>query len=316
MWGASTGAFCARKPRYHVRDANDQAFGCFSVTAFLPSSFSLYTTLLAISYALRPASSDAKGNRWALMATLWFAIGGILGWPFSLLLAIPFVIEQLFVRGSDIVPPDVWSGFFAKRVTRLVKYGALASTVAIPVIAIDSWAYGRWTFPALNIVLYNVFSNAGPELYGTESGWFYFLNLGLNFNLLFVLALSSLPALVITYFYDFRRLGVNQRKPTVSESSPFLLLALRLAPFYLWFGVLSVQAHKEERFMFPVYGLLCFNSAVTVFLVRGWAETTFVKITSSSYRVSRVGETSGGFVADGSHTNNRLLKRDCSPTLP
>ncbi len=257
-------------------------------TAFLPSSFSLYTTLLAMSYALRPASTDSKGNRSAFMATLWFAIGGILGWPFSLLLSIPFIIEQIFVRGSDIVPPDVWSGFITKRIKRMIKYGLLASTVAIPVIIIDSWAYGRWTFPALNIILYNIFSKAGgPELYGIESASFYFLNLGLNFNLLFIFALLSLPALAITYFYDFRRLGINQRKPTASESSPYLLLVLRLIPFYLWLGIFSAQAHKEERFMFPIYGLLCFNGAVTVFLVRGWAETTFVKITSSSYRVSK-----------------------------
>jgi alpha-1,2-mannosyltransferase len=32
--------------------------------------------------------------------------------------------------------------------------------------------------------------------------------------------------------------------------------------------------------------LLCFNAAVSVFLLRGWAETGYINITASPYRVS------------------------------
>lgn len=110
----------------------------------------------------------------------------------------------------------------------------------------------------------------------------------LNFNLALPLALASLPALVVTYMFDFRRLGVSQTKPKPGQSSPYTLVALRLSGFYLWLGVMSLQPHKEERFMYPAYPLLCMNAAVTVFLIKGWAETAFVKATASQYRVSHL----------------------------
>ncbi|EEB91883.1 hypothetical protein MPER_09690 [Moniliophthora perniciosa FA553] len=39
--------------------------------------------------------------------------------------------------------------------------------------------------------------------------------------------------------------------------------------------------------MFPVYPLLAFNAAVTIYLVRGWMETAFISVTKSPYRASR-----------------------------
>jgi len=137
-----------------------------------------------------------------------------------------------------------------------------------------------------NIVRYNVFSDPsrGPDLYGTEPWYFYLLNLSLNFNILLPMALFSLPALAITYRIDRHRLGTAV--PSPEQSSPFTLLALRLLPLYTWIGIMSIQAHKEERFMYPVYPLVCFNAAVTTFLLRGWIEVTYIKITKSPYRVS------------------------------
>lgn len=151
---------------------------------------------------------------------------------------------------------------------------------------VDSWAYGRRTFPTLNIVLYNLFSGNGPALYGTSPSTYYFANLFLNFNYLLPLSLLALPALAITYQFDNRRLGKTQQAPVAGETSPYTLLSLRLLPFYLWLAIMSLQPHKEERFMFPVYPLLCFNACVTVFLVKGWMETTFIYFTNSPYRVS------------------------------
>lgn len=136
-----------------------------------------------------------------------------------------------------------------------------------------------------NIISYNLFSSGrGPDLYGTSPWHFYFLNLLLNFNILLPLALLSLPALFVTSIVDRKRLGITQA--LVEQSSPFTILGLRLAPFYLWFAILTTQAHKEERFMFPIYPLLCFNAAVTLYLLRGWMETTFVFLTKSPYRVN------------------------------
>jgi alpha-1,2-mannosyltransferase len=150
---------------------------------------------------------------------------------------------------------------------------------------VDTFFYSRSVFVAWNIIKYNVFPDAakGPGLYGTEPWYFYIFNLILNFNVVFPLALASLPALAITYRVDRNRLGFA--RGTKEQTSPFTLLSLRLTPVYLWLSVMSAQAHKEERFMFPIYPLLCFNAAVTTYLIRGWVEVAFIKITKSPYQV-------------------------------
>ncbi|KAL7421010.1 mannosyltransferase [Cryptotrichosporon argae] len=255
--------------------------------AFLPSSFTMYTTTLASAYWFHPATSTPTGRRRMYAATAFFALGAIVGWPFAAALGVPFVIEQLFLSGGEVVPPAQRLVWGSKRVADLVKAVALAALIAVPVFLVDSWAYGRTVFPPLNIVLYNLFSSHGPELYGTSPPWFYLANLLLNFNVLLPLALASLPALAVTYRYDFRRLGKTQMRPKEGETSPYMLLALRLAPFYLWLAVLSLQPHKEERFVFPAYTLLCFNAAVSVYLLKGWTETAFIAITKSPYRASK-----------------------------
>ena len=147
-------------------------------------------------------------------------------------------------------------------------------------------AYGKLAIVPWNIVRYNIFGGLerGPELYGTAPWNFYLNNLVLNFNYILPLALVSFPALGITYIIDRRRLGVATT--TSNQSSPFTVLSLRLAPLYLWLGILSLQPHKEERFMFPAYPLLCFNAAVALYLMRGWLEVAFIKVTKSQYRVT------------------------------
>ncbi|KAH9486228.1 Alpha-1,2-mannosyltransferase ALG9 [Psilocybe cubensis] len=256
-----------------------------SATAFLPSTFAMYTTALAFSYACIPSSTGNK--RRTLAATVIFALGGIVGWPFALALAIPFIFEELFVYGADTVTPENWNSWFAGRVIRLAGAGLTASLIFIPVIGIDSLAYGELAIVPWNIIRYNIFGGTerGPTLYGTEPWHFYIKNLFLNFNVLIFFALFSLPALVITYFVDRKRLGLT--KPSPNQSSPFTLLGLRLAPLYVWLGILTLQPHKEERFMFPAYPLLCFNAAVCLYLARGWLETAYISWTKSPYQASQ-----------------------------
>jgi alpha-1,2-mannosyltransferase len=160
-------------------------------------------------------------------------------------------------------------------------------------------AYGRFNIVPWNIIKYNLLSgdSRGPELYGTEPWYFYFLNLLLNFNIVTPLALISLPALVLTYFVDTKRVGgvllststaeKEKDKELGKRSSPYTLLSIRLAPFYIWFILLTLQPHKEERFFFPAYPFLAFNAAVTIFLFRGYIETAFIGYTHSPYQASR-----------------------------
>ncbi|KAJ9127613.1 hypothetical protein QFC24_001023 [Naganishia onofrii] len=256
--------------------------------SFLPSSFAMYMTMLGYAYYLRPSTNDRIGDRRVMMGTISFALGAILGWPFAALLGLPFVFEELFVKsGDEAVGEEAVFDWRVDRIGRLIKSVVFAAALAIPVFAFDSWAYGKRTFPTLNILLYNLFSGKGPELYGTEPPSFYLKNLFLNFNFVLPLALISLPALAITYCFDFRRLGVSLTRPKPGQSSPYTLVALRLSGFYLWLIVMTLQPHKEERFMYPAYPLMVMNAAVSVFLIRGWAETAYIKATTSSYRASQ-----------------------------
>ncbi|KAI0257241.1 asparagine-linked glycosylation 9 protein isoform a [Lactifluus subvellereus] len=256
-----------------------------AATALLPSSFAMYATMLALSHAFVPPSNQ-DGQR-TLAAVVYFTVGAVLGWPFALALAIPFVFEELFVFGADKVPAKDKLEWQLNRGIRLLLCGAGAALILIPIIVIDSYFYGKVAAVFWNIVKYNVFPDAarGPDLYGTEPWYYYFLNLFLNFNILLPMALLSLPALAITYRIDRRRLG--NAVPSAEQSSPFRILALRLLPMYVWIGILSIQPHKEERFMYPVYPLICFNAAVMTYLLRGWIETAYIKITKSPYRASR-----------------------------
>ncbi|KAK7686746.1 hypothetical protein QCA50_010346 [Cerrena zonata] len=255
-----------------------------SSTAFLPSTFAMYANTLAFSWSLEPTNNS--NFRRTLLSTLAFATGAIVGWPFALAVAIPFVLEELVLRGTDVVPAEQHFSWLVARFGRLLTAGGVAALLFVPVIALDTLYYGKLTIVPWNIIKYNVFpdSSRGPTLYGTEPPTFYISNLLLNFNVLVPLALISLPALAITSRVDRKRLG---DKPPVGQSSPYTLLAMRLAPVYVWLGILSKQAHKEERFMYPVYPLLCFNAAVALYLLRGWFEVVFVSITKSPYKASR-----------------------------
>lgn len=105
--------------------------------------------------------------------------------------------------------------------------------------------YQKITLVPLNILMYNVFnSNGGPSLYGTEPWSFYFKNGFLNFNIGLVMAFASLP------------LALIQSKPSYFYY---------LIHFYIWFAIFSFQPHKEERFLFVVYPLLCLNASIGLF---------------------------------------------------
>ncbi|EKM84086.1 hypothetical protein AGABI1DRAFT_67279 [Agaricus bisporus var. burnettii JB137-S8] len=254
-------------------------------TALLPSSFAMYTTAMAMAYALEPAS--VNNHRRTLAATLYFALGAIVGWPFALAISIPFVLEELFIFGGDQVASEVKAKWFMQRCRGFLSAFLAASLIFVPVIIIDSWVYGKFTMVPWNIIKYNIFGGAkrGPDLYGTSPWHYYIGNLLVNFNYMLPLALVSWPALAVTYVIDRKRLGFFT--PKNDQSSPFTLLALRLMPFYLWLAILTAQAHKEERFMFPAYPLLCFNAAVTLYLSRGWMEVAFIKVTKSPYQAAQ-----------------------------
>ena len=120
----------------------------------------------------------------------------------------------------------------------------------------------------LNIILYNVFggSGKGPNIYGTEPWHYYIRNLALNFNIWLLLALLSMPLVLIQYL-------VRAHAPTRQS---VLRTWTVLSPLYLWLCVFTLQPHKEERFMYPVYPLLALNAAVALHIILSAPAKPFV----------------------------------------
>lgn len=125
--------------------------------------------------------------------------------------------------------------------------------------AIDTFFTGKFYVAAFNLVWYNVFegSGKGPDIYGTEPWHFYIRNLLINFNFWFVLACLSFPLL---YFHH------RIRERSSSRLNYFRSL-LFISPFYLWLAIFTLQPHKEERFMYPVYPCLALNAALSLHII-------------------------------------------------
>ncbi|KQK03255.1 dol-P-Man:Man(6)GlcNAc(2)-PP-Dol alpha-1,2-mannosyltransferase [Brachypodium distachyon] len=159
------------------------------------------------------------------------AAGVLLGWPFSILVFLPVTVYSL-IRGSF---------------KRVFLSGLLTSLclLALSLVA-DYYCYGRWTSSVFNLLKYNVLGGGESHLYGTEGAMFYFKNAFNNFNFAFVLALL------------FLGVALSAGK----KYAPDLLIVI--SPIYIWLAFMSLQAHKEERFLYPIYPLICVAAAAVI----------------------------------------------------
>jgi len=281
-----------RTARYYLSLSLFSAAMWSASTAYLPSAFAMQMITLAYSYALEPVSSKAANGRRTFFSCLFFVIATVIGWPFVGVLALPFALEELSLCGDDEVMPASRPGWAASRFNRLFVCGlASAILISVPVIFVDWLAYGKLLFVPLNIVLYNVFPQkvgGGSELYGTEPPYFYLLNLLLNFNIVFILALLSIPLVLLTSrFSKNRGIRLGQKLRLANQTPSSHLLIIRLVPVYAWIALMSKQPHKEERFMQPIYTLISFNAAVSLSMIRAWMEDIFIHVTSSPYKAGR-----------------------------
>ncbi|CAO3634479.1 unnamed protein product [Mucor hiemalis] len=255
------------------------AAGMFNAsTAFLPSSFAMYCVFMAFSYALRPVSDIDYSRTYKVV--FWIGLGALGGWPFAALVGVPFAIEEVVVFGRDtmteadgtVVRSVAGSNWRLRRVIRLIEASLIVgSGIVFMLVLMDQMFYRQYTVVAWNIIKYNIFATAegrGPELYGTEPWYYYILNGVLNFNIAFILALGSAVCVLITAYIDRNRVPGSTKMDAVW---PYVVLGLKLVPFYLWFLVFTLQAHKEERFMYVAYPLVALNAAISIFLVRSWA---------------------------------------------
>lgn len=262
----------------------------------------MYTTTLAMSFAFRPSTSGSdrfpvnfllpkSTSSRTLAATASFALGALLAWPFALVLAMPFVFEQLFLPSGLITERRRYVDFVLLRGMRWARSVSIAALIAVPIFIIDTLAYARPVLVPLNIIRYNILSaqrGAGPTLYGTEPWYYYLLNLSLNFGPALPLAIISLPLVVLLALVNPTRIAAwdsgqnwnvtamgskkddREGKERFLSSTPLLLLSMRLLPFYIWLGLLSLQPHKEERFVYPAYPLLCFNAALGLYSLQAF----------------------------------------------
>ncbi|XP_026667474.1 alpha-1,2-mannosyltransferase ALG9 isoform X2 [Ceratina calcarata] len=199
--------------------------------AFLPSSFSMYLSTAAIA--------AWYGRRYEL-AIFGTALSALLGWPFAALLGLPIALEMLMRKKN-------WSKF--------VKWVIISGTVVlVPMVWIDSMYYGKLVIAPLNIILYNVFTNHGPNIYGTEPFSYYIYNGFLNFNFIFIGALWAPLGLFLVWLIV----------PARARDRLCLPYWFSLAPLYLWLLVFFLQPHKEERFLFPVYPMICLAGGIAV----------------------------------------------------
>ena len=110
----------------------------------------------------------------------------------------------------------------------------------------------RPLLPAWEIFRYNVLEpHGGPELYGVEPASFYAVNSLLNFNGAAPLAALT-PAVLAVAAVCVGKFRV------LSKQLKYL------AALYIWFLFFSSLPHKEERFLCPVYPLICLAAAATL----------------------------------------------------
>ena len=126
MWNASTG-----EPSMSNILLGSLSFflGSDASSALLPSSFAMYTTTYAMSHAFVPPSN--KDSQRTLSAVVLFTVGAVLGWPFALASAIPFVFEELFVFGDDTVSAKERFDWQLNRWIRLLLCGAVAALILV-----------------------------------------------------------------------------------------------------------------------------------------------------------------------------------------
>ncbi|XP_042329994.1 alpha-1,2-mannosyltransferase ALG9 [Sceloporus undulatus] len=224
-----------------------------SAAAFLPSSFCMYSTLVAMTGWYMDKVS---------LAVLGVAAGAIVGWPFSAALGLPIAFDFLILKRR-------WRSFLRWFLVSLVVF-------LVPLVAVDSYHYGKLVVAPLNIVLYNVFTSHGPDLYGTEPWSFYFINGFLNFNVAFALALLALP---LTSLME----SLLQKFHVQNLGRPYWLT---LSPVYIWILIFFSQPHKEERFLYPIYPLICLCGAVGLSALQKCYHFIFQRYRLEHYTVS------------------------------
>ena len=195
-------------------------------------------------------------------ACMWCVIGVLIGWPFAGIACVPIGALSVWMVG----------------VTRTTK------AIVLPTIGLfvfttlcDTFFYGgfsngifrtEWTNSVVNIVKYNVRGSGGSELYGTENWSFYLRNLALQFNVAFPLAVVAPVMALFSHAFQIileaKTRKMNKGAMSKKAKVPWLALLFCALPFHVALVFFSLMPHKEERFLYIVYGPLAVSSGITV----------------------------------------------------
>jgi len=227
-----------------------------SSASYLPSTFSMYMMMFAFGmwYSLSVTETDKAIKYFSCI--LFVGSSVIIGWPFSVVCGLPIAIDTIHKYG------------FVKALKLAIQ---ISSVIIGANIAIDFYYYKKLFFTPLNLVLYN--KGEGSEKFGLEPWDFYFKNLVLNFNVAFLLALLTPFVVLIHYFVTNKwhnSLVQNLKQAYLNQPQRWYIhyrWLIYIIPFYVWFTFFSSLPHKEERFMFLVYPIICLASAITIELM-------------------------------------------------
>ncbi|XP_022749286.1 dol-P-Man:Man(6)GlcNAc(2)-PP-Dol alpha-1,2-mannosyltransferase-like isoform X1 [Durio zibethinus] len=200
---------------------------CLASGCFFASTSFLPSSFSMYAMSLSSGLFLLEKPAWAVAVA---AVGVILGWPFSILAFLPVTLSSL-----------------AKQFKQAFLSGAVTSTALLAFsILVDHYYYQRWTSSVFNLLMYNVLGGGESHLYGTEGPLFYIRNGFNNFNFCFIFALLFLGILPIA------------RK----KYAPDLFIVI--SPLYIWLAFMSLQLHKEERFLYPIYPLVCIAASAVI----------------------------------------------------
>nr|GEV60224.1 dol-P-Man:Man(6)GlcNAc(2)-PP-Dol alpha-1,2-mannosyltransferase [Tanacetum cinerariifolium] len=203
------------------------AFLCLTSGCFFASTSFLPSSFSM--YAISLSSALFLFGRHATAVAV-AATGVILGWPFSILAFLPVTVYSLLRRFKQAF----LSGTF------------ISLTLLALSVLVDYHYYGKWTSSVMNLLVYNVLGGGESHLYGTEGPLYYLKNGFNNFNFALVLALLFVATLPVTK----------------KKYAPDLLIVV--SPVYIWLAFMSLQPHKEERFLYPIYPLICVAAAAVI----------------------------------------------------
>lgn len=96
-----------------------------SATAYLPSSFTMYTGMLGAASFM-----NWRGGLKTASGIAWFALGAIVGWPFAGALILPFAVEEGLLLLMSLGDTDS----FLDGLRRLLKGGLAAAGILVSIL--------------------------------------------------------------------------------------------------------------------------------------------------------------------------------------